>query len=163
MGEPSYGCSRVRATTGCLCAVIVVPAKLHYNIIRFRYIVPPISWLSRLDLILVESLEDVHFLHLIDLFGSVSLCLQFVGLDGLCLQLGVEGVSVNMDDGGLAHGCIVPVRGAGVKCRREINSTFPVGFEPTTCCLEGNYSILLSYGNIGGLLLRYEAKNAFLF
>ena len=43
-----------------------------------------VSWL---DLILVESLEDVHFLHLIDLFGSVSLCLQFVSLDGLCLQL----------------------------------------------------------------------------
>ena len=91
---------------------------------------------SRLDLIIVESLEDVHFLHLIDLFGSVSLCLQFVSLDGLCLQLGVEGVSVNMDDGGLAHGCIVPVRGAGVKCRREINSTRSVGVAPTPLNLE---------------------------
>ena len=104
--------------------------------------------MSRLDLIIVESLEDVHFLHLMDLFGSVSLCLQFVSLDGLCLQLGVEGVSVNMDDGGLAHGCIVTYVGVEVKQKEKKDLAFPVGFEPTTYRLEICYSIQLSYGNM---------------
>lgn len=41
---------------------------------------------------------------------------------------------------------------------------FPVGFEPTTCRLEGGCSIRLGYGNNRkGYYYGDEGKNAFLF